>query len=108
MEGTPKAYKTVKGGGKSKNDKFRAYVLYEWSPSKRSWFYLLQSKPFKDIFISSEKLFSFLRYLQFCPNFFYYIGKQLDKKTKVNFKVYDVTNWNTNNCNKCTARCLKK
>ena len=28
------------------------------------------------------------------------IGKWLDKKAKVKFKIYDVTNWNTNNYNK--------
>ena len=59
-------------------------------------------------FISSEKLFSFLRYSQFCPDFFSYIGKQLDRKAKVNFKIYDVTNWNTKSYNKHIARYLKK
>ena len=42
-------------------------------------------------FISCGKLFSFLRYLSFCPNFCGHVGKWLAKKAKVNFKIYDVT-----------------
>ena len=38
-------------------------------------------------------LFSFLRYLSLRPIFFCHMGKWLDKK--VNFKVYDVTTWET-------------
>ena len=38
------------------------------------------------------KAISFLRYLYFSPGFFGYVGKRLDKKAKVNFKIYDVTN----------------
>ena len=40
--------------------------------------------------------------------FFGYLEKRLDKKAKVNCKIYDVTNWNTNNYNKHIARYLKK
>ena len=47
---------------------------------------------------SSKKL-SFLRYLNFCPNFFAYVGKRLNYKAKVNFKIYDIINWETNNYN---------
>ena len=32
------------------------------------------------------KLLLFLRYLRFCPESFGYVGKRLDKKSKVNFK----------------------
>ena len=42
----------------------------------------------KTLFILKLKMFSFLSWL-FC-----FIGKQLDKKAKVNLKSYDVTNWN--------------
>ena len=59
------------------------------------------------LFVLSQKLFSFLRYLIFCPDFFSYVGKRIDQKTKVNFKIYDVTNGNSNNYNKCIARYLK-
>ena len=47
---------------------------------------------------SSKKL-SFLRYLNFCPNFFAHVGKRLNYKAKVNFKIYDIINWETNNYN---------
>ena len=50
----------------------------------------------------------FLKYLNFCLDFFRHIGKQLDKKAKVNFKTYEVTNWETNNNNEHTAQYLKK
>ena len=46
------------------------------------------------IFISCEKFFFFLRYLHFFPCPFGYVEKRLDKKATVNFKIYDVTNWN--------------
>ena len=45
------------------------------------------------VFISPKKLFSFWKYLNFCPDFFSYVGKRLDEKVKFNFKVYDVANW---------------
>ena len=38
-----------------------------------------------------------LRYLNFCPHFICHVGKRLDKKAKVYFKYYDVTDWTTNN-----------
>ena len=33
---------------------------------------------------------SFLKYLNFWPDFFDHVGKRLDKKTKFNLKTYDV------------------
>ena len=39
---------------------------------------------------------------------FGYVGKWLDKKTRVIFKICDDTNWNTKNHNKHVASCLKK
>ena len=76
--------------------------------SKAVGFIYINQNPLNMFFISSEMLFCFLRYLQFCSDFFCYIGKQLDKKTKVNLKIYDVTNWNTSNYNKHITRYLKK
>ena len=35
-----------------------------------------------------KKLLSFLRYLNFCPDFFDHVGKGLDKKDKVSFKIF--------------------
>ena len=54
-------------------------------------------------FILSRKLFPFLRSLHFCSDLFGYVGKQLEKKAKKNFKICDVTNWNTNNYNNVLA-----
>ena len=38
-----------------------------------------------------------LKYLNFYPCFFGHVEKRLDKKAAVNFKIYGVTNWETNN-----------
>ena len=65
-------------------------------------------KWWKMIFISRLKLFSFLRYINFCPNFFVHVGKRLHTKAKVNFKVYDITDWQINNCNTHIAQYLKR
>ena len=35
--------------------------------------------------------------LKFYPDFIDHVGKRLDKKAKVDFKIYDVTNWTINN-----------
>ena len=78
---------------------------------QKSWFYLLQWKLFKimsNVFISSQKLFSFLRYLDFRPEFLIHAGKRLDERAKANFKLYDITDWETNNYNKHIAQHLKK
>ena len=45
--------------------------------------------------------------LSFCPNFFDHVRKQLDKKAKLNFKIYDVTEWTINNCNTQFPNILK-
>ena len=47
------------------------------------------------------KLFKFL-------SFFVHVGKQLDKKAKVNFKIYDVTTWETYNFNAHISQYLMK
>ena len=36
------------------------------------------------------------------------VMKQLDKKAKINFKIWDTTNWEKNNYNTDSARYLKK
>ena len=43
--------------------------------------------------------FSFWKNLIFCPGFFNHAGKRFDQKAKLNFKMYDVTDLNTNNYN---------
>ena len=44
------------------------------------------------LFISTQKLFSFLRYLNFCPEFFVHVRKRRDQEAEVNFKMSDVIN----------------
>ena len=39
---------------------------------------------------------------------FWYVAKRLDEKDKVNFKIYDVTAWLTNNRNTHIAKYFKK
>ena len=39
------------------------------------------------------KALLFLRYLNFCFDFFGHMVERLDKKFKVNLKIYDVTTW---------------
>ena len=36
-----------------------------------------------------KNIFSFLRYLHFCSEFFGYVRKRFDRKVKENFKIYD-------------------
>ena len=57
------------------------------------------------VFIS--KLFSFFRYLHFYIDF-KLCRKTADKKVNVNFKIYGLRDWATNNCNKHIAQYLKK
>ena len=49
-----------------------------------------------------------MRYLDFCPDIFGYVGKRLDKKAKVNFKFDDVTDRKTNNYIKHVVQYFKK
>ena len=58
--------------------------------------------------ISSEKRLLFLRYLYFWTDFFGNVGKRLEKEAKIDFKIYDVKDWETNNCNTHFAKYLKK
>ena len=39
---------------------------------------------------------------------FSHIEKQLNKKTKVSFKIYDITNWETNKYNNYISTCHMK
>ena len=55
-----------------------------------------------------QKLFPSLRYLNFCSDFFDHVGKGLGKKAEVTFKIYDVIEWTTNNCNTQIAKYFKK
>ena len=46
-------------------------------------------KVLKDAYFMLKVLFV-LRYLNFCLDFLGHVGKRLDKKGKVNFKIYDI------------------
>ena len=54
---------------------------------------LLPSKKFAFIFFNESPFFL---EIYFFPDF---LVEQLHKKAMVNFKIYDVTDWNTSNCN---------
>ena len=41
----------------------------------------------------------FLRNLYFCPDFLGHVGKWLNSKPEVNFKIYDFATWLANNSN---------
>ena len=49
-----------------------------------------------------------LKTFNFCPDFFGHVGKRRDKKAKINFKIYNVTDWETNNYNTRINKCLKR
>ena len=51
---------------------------------------------------------AFYYVLKILFNCFGHVGKLLDKKAEVNFKIYDVTTWETNNYNTHIAQHLKK
>ena len=60
------------------------------------------------MFILSKKLFLFLRFLNLSPDFFGRVVKQLKKKAKINFKMFDVINWETNSYNTYISQYLKR
>ena len=53
----------------------------------------------KNTFYFNLKALFILKIFKFLPCFFGHVEKQFDLKDKVNFKFYDVTTWETNNCN---------
>ena len=44
----------------------------------------------------------------FLSRLFAYAEKRLDKKAKVNFRIYGLTDWTTNGCNTRITQYLKK
>ena len=91
-------------------------ILISSDLGNRSWLMYLKSLPpskkvtficFNESSLNVMKnVFHFV--LKFYPDFIDHVGKRLDKKAKVDFKIYDVTNWTINNCNTDLARYLKK
>ena len=52
--------------------------------------------------------YTFLRYFNFYSECLGHVGKRFDKKSKVTFKMFDATDWITNNCNTHIAIYIKK
>ena len=65
-------------------------------------------KWWKLLFVSHRNLSPFWRYLNFCSEIFGHVEKLLDKNAKVNFKINDITNWETNNYNTHIVFYLRK
>ena len=53
----------------------------------------------KNAFCFMLKAFFVLEISKFLYWLFGYVEKRNDKKVKVNFKIYDVTDWTKDNCN---------
>ena len=47
----------------------------------------------KNAFYLILKALFFVRHLNFCAKFFGHVRKQLNKKVKINSKIYDFTDW---------------
>ena len=67
---------------------------------------MISLKQIKHIFLEDEN--PTLRYLKFSYDFLYHAGKQLDKKAKVNFKIYDVRDMSINDRNTHIVEYFKK
>ena len=61
----------------------------------------------KNAFVSSQNIFLLLKFLNFCPHYFGHVGKRIDEKVKVIFKLYDVKDWEINNYNTNIDQYLK-
>ena len=62
----------------------------------------------KNVFYFTLKALFVLEIFQFSFWIFGHVEKRRNKKAKVNFEIYDVTNWITNNFDIYIARYLKK
>ena len=62
----------------------------------------------KNAFYFMLKALFVLEIITFFSSLFGYVEKRLDKKAMVNFKIYDVTDWTTNNYITYNAQYLKK
>ena len=61
----------------------------------------------KNVFYFILKALFVLKIFKFLSRLFGHVGKRLDEKDKVNFKIHDVTTWFTNNCNTHIAHRVK-
>ena len=74
----------------------RENICLKSDPHVPKKFVLFPLKVMKNAFYFILKALFILRYLSFCPGFCGQVGKWLDRKAKVNSKIYDVTTWETN------------
>ena len=74
------------------------------SPFKKVAFICFNENPLKMM----KNAFSFHVKSSFCPDVFDHVGKRLNRKTQVNFKIYDVKNWEVSIYNTYTAKYPKK
>ena len=65
-------------------------------------------KMMKNAFCFMLKALFVLDIFKFSSWFFGYLEKRLDKKAEVNFEIYDVADWITNNYDAYIAQYLKK
>ena len=65
-------------------------------------------KMMKSAFDFTLKALLVLKIFKFSSRIFICVEKRLDQKDKVNFKIYDVTPWLTNNFNTHIDQCLEK
>ena len=62
----------------------------------------------KNAFYSNSKALFVLKIFKCLPWLFGHVGKRLNKKDTVNFKIHDTINWEINNYNTHIAQYLKK
>ena len=62
----------------------------------------------KNAFHFNLKAIFILKIFKSCADFFGHVGRRLDKRAKVNFKIYDITDLVTNNSNTHFTKYLKK
>ena len=84
------------------------FLYFELLPFKKFGFICFNETPLKIMKNAFFHLKRPLRYLHFCHDFFVYVRKRFDKKVKLNFKSYDVINWETNNYDTHIAQYLRK
>ena len=63
-------------------------------------------KRVKNAFYFILKPLLVFKIFKFLPDLLIHVGKRLNKKAKANFKIYSITNWQTNNT--YIAQYLKK
>ena len=78
----------------------RLQFKFRLSPSKKIVFICFNESPLKlmkNVFYLLLKALFVIEILKILSWLFGYVEKRRDNKAKVNFKIYDVTDWTTNN-----------